>query len=508
MALPSPSSVLAVVSAFERAIKDSGSTDICQRTLEAIEAFRGALADEFEVAEGACNRKHYRTLEEVAEHRRLQKAFRYQEGKAESLRAALAQAKAKKVSGEISPIWFVRVGLSDPNLSARQLRELCRNFIDDEHPISATRIGATRDAFAEILKMLRSDQVSKSVAATANMHNGQTVPIFVCHQHDEAEMRFKSYGRVEPALVAALGRTVEPFSRARTSKVQNDLIQLKFVDQSKKRIELEWLSEISCLELKDVPTIATALVTSCRSVLDAIVAGLRMHPGRPRQVRVIHLLVGDAVGTNEAAAKRALAYFKSGRHGLPVKYSLVVFRCSGHQCNLVVLVVIAESLVSKPIQNNGLCGTCVRLYKYLMPSCLFQFEAALRNYVVSNVTLCHDVDSHEAATFQQEANKLFALYGDGVLPPDLRKMYNRNLKKPEHLVSDTRTIEEIRAAFYDVLYRRRFIIDETPVVTRMFTFTDCCWALLRLDLLGLPCELFSIHSMKMSDEGSKRLRRV
>ena len=281
MALPSPSSALALISAFELAVEESGNTCFCPRTLEAIESFRKAVAEEFEITEKTgTNVKRYKPLEETAEHRRLKKALRYQRGKVESLDARLADAHADKVGGEILPIWFVRVGLSNPNLSARQLRDLCRNFtLDGEYPISGTYIGATRDAFAEVLKLLRSDQISKSLAATAHTRNGLTVPIFVCHQHDEAEMRFKSYGRVEPTLTAALGRSLEPFSRARTSKVQNDLMTIRFSDQFKRIVELEWLGDISCLEQKDAPSIATALVTSFRHVLNSLVCGLRLHPG-------------------------------------------------------------------------------------------------------------------------------------------------------------------------------------------------------------------------------------
>ena len=505
--IPAPTRALNAVAAFERAIRVSGRAELFPRTLEAIGQLQACVDDEFDVLNSSCRR--YRSAEEVAQHKRLRAALAYQHERAKLRAAELAEACAPKSRGEVPSIWFVRVGLSNPLVSSSQMREFCRNLtLDGERPISRTYIGAARDAFAEILKKLRSEQVAKSIADAPAGRSDTVGPIFICHLHDEASMRFKSYGRVEPGMVAALGRTVEPFSRGRVSKVQDDLIHVRFQDRTGRTVDLEWFSELQALETKDARTIATALTSACGATLDAVAAGLQLHPSCPTRARVVHILVGDAIGTNEAAAKRMLAYFKSARHRLPIDYSLVVFRCAAHQCNLVVLVAIAESLVSKPADANALCGTCVRLYKYLMVLCLPQFEAALRRYVVDNVTLHEDSDSLETREFQRQSQKIAALYGELVLPDRLLAMYNRDMKRPQHIHDGGLTIEETRAAFYDVIYRCLFIVDEKPVSTRMFTFTDCCWALLRFVLLGIPLDVFSVDTLKLSDDGSKRLKAV
>ena len=108
----------------------------------------------------------------------------------------------------------------------------------------------------------------------------------------------------------------------------------------------------------------------------------------PALIWFIHLLVGDGVATNEAAAKILKSWFQ--RDPLPdgLVYLLMNVKCANHQANLVVGSVVAgraalvgtnvcsgfgsapwHSRVDKHLSTsaaNHVCGTIVRMFKYLV----------------------------------------------------------------------------------------------------------------------------------------------
>ena len=77
---------------------------------------------------------------------------------------------------------------------------------------------------------------------------------------------------------------------------------------------------------------------------------------------MVHILVGDGVATNEAAARRLLTDMKD--EGI-VQYNLLLWHCSAHQSNLVCHVAICGELVKDPAKSNRLCACASRLYKHL-----------------------------------------------------------------------------------------------------------------------------------------------
>ncbi len=84
-------------------------------------------------------------------------------------------------------------------------------------------------------------------------------------------------------------------------------------------------------------------------------------------IRVVHILVGDGINTNQNAARRMLCSWTEAFEGRErLDHSIVVVNCASHQSNLVVMTAICGGLVRDLVECNALCGTCVRLCKYLL----------------------------------------------------------------------------------------------------------------------------------------------
>ncbi len=118
-------------------------------------------------------------------------------------------------------------------------------------------------------------------------------------------------------------------------------------------------------------------------------------------LRFVHMLVGDGVNTNENSAKRVLQRCLVNLQKNNIEYRLLVWKCSSHQSNLVVMVAIVGCLMTNVLDSNVLCATLSRLYKYLTPAYLDEFTASLRDLVVSSFTMCHDFRSDETERCQE-----------------------------------------------------------------------------------------------------------
>ena len=119
-----------------------------------------------------------------------------------------------------------------------------------------------------------------------------------------------------------------------------------------------------------------------------------------------------------------------------------------------------------------------------MPAYLGQFESRLLQYVVGSVSSYHlgldPAMDAETERMRQCTSKLHVLYGEVVLPVDLTALYNRGLCAPEFVCEPGTDIKGVRSVFYALLHRMVLKIEEHPVVTRFFTFSECCWCLLRM----------------------------
>ena len=231
---------------------------------------------------------------------------------------------------------------------------------------------------AELLKTMNRSLVGSlaSPAAFEDEHAQQKLVVFVPHIHDEASMRLRSYVVANDAgTVGPLPNAVVqyPLSKARTSKIQNNVVHVSMTDH-----DVRWLEELQALATKDAPTIATAIITVIQNVITAVCAN-RRESGGP--VRILHCVTGDGISTNEAAMKRVLAHFTLKQPSHQYQYSLLVWRCASHQSNLIVAVAICRKVCPRPEKRNSMCCNCSRLYKYLMADYCEDFVKHLRAFV-------------------------------------------------------------------------------------------------------------------------------
>lgn len=96
----------------------------------------------------------------------------------------------------------------------------------------------------------------------------------------------------------------------------------------------------------------------------------------------------------------------------------------------------------------------------------------------------------------------------GVLPPKLLKLLNRDLRAFEHLSERGVDQASIRADVFQLLYRLILRIASKPIVTRFFLFTECIFALVLMDLLQIPKHIFEVCQSRPREQNIKRLQRV
>ena len=132
--------------------------------------------------------------------------------------------------------------------------------------------------------------------------------IVLAHMHDEASLRL----RCSPVADA------EAPSRARSSKVMQHSAMLHFAGQE----PLRWYEDLHPLADKRAPTLATSLRKVLVPVAETVGAVVDRQQAGQRPW-MVHILIGDGVPTNEAAAKvgahttRADSFsFGQGRRGI------------------------------------------------------------------------------------------------------------------------------------------------------------------------------------------------
>ena len=312
-------------------------------SLAAISSLQGALREEFDVNHRASTKDG---------RRQLQNTVQYQKRRRQQAEDMLKMALAGKVSNRIQNIWFIRAGLSDPSIPAVALEQLCASFPESEtQAIGKTYVGTVRGAFAEVIKQLAKNTLLRLIAFLPASFGSESSTLFVAHIHDEASMRLRSYDGSLP------GRII----RARSSQVQNSCVTM-FANLAR----VEWPTELQPLGQKTGATIAKCIIT----IMDGILRDISNASGMPwKCARVLHVLTGDGVNTNENASKRVLNYFlrhTSWGH-LILRYRMVVIRCASHQANLVVLAAICGGLPENAVEMNAVCANCNLLFKHLMP---------------------------------------------------------------------------------------------------------------------------------------------
>ncbi len=447
----------------------------------ALTAAASQVADSFDVLPKENSGK-------IGSVRKMQVQRAYFKRKAEKLQKQLHQYSGKKSHGFLNRMWLVRVGLQDPTVPARSLEQFCREFHDVEvSTISATTIASSRDAFCELIKLQMGRVVADAIGQMSGSVENVSLPLVLCHLHDEAALRLRSFD-------ASLGQRR---IRSRSSKIQNNVLRMHIG-----RDAFEILTDLQPLLKKDGPSIAQALIDTVAEVLKHVEEATVKEQS---EIRLLHVLTGDGVPTNLAAARFLLGHFQrlTALGGTKFVYFLIPHVCASHQANLAVSMAIT---ICSPDSPDVLPANCSRLFKYLIPDYIEEFSAALRRYVEQNLSfLKGDPATCVPQAQQTRRQNLYDLYGDAVLPSEWLNFFNFDLGSLCHISADDRCLEDLRRTGFDLLHKYVMKIEEKPVVTRFFLFAPCIEGLLRLKLCQIPPEVFELSMTRPQERNQKRL---
>ncbi|CAE7261612.1 unnamed protein product [Symbiodinium microadriaticum] len=412
-----------------------------------------------------------------------------------ALKADLQSSLGARVGCRLHKMWFVRCGLSDPNIPPRTLEQFCREFHGEEiSAISHTSITKARNAFVELIKVANNDLASTMVATLPAVGGGgDSAPVVLSHVHDEACLRLRSFD-------AELGGVLH---RARSSKVQNDSLQL-FLNGNDNQVEM--FSELQPLLNKTGATLGQALINSVAASLECFKTVAETPWSR---LRFFHLLTGDGINTNQLASRYVLAHYGKMKTLGEKRFSyfLIPHVCSSHQANLAVATAIAGSTKH---DKDEIVAACSRFFKHLLHDYTEEFALALKNYVEKEVKFARGNPMDDAcvpAVHRQEALDLRSLYGEHVLPDDLLRFFNYRLSDRTHVADADMSIEHVRSEAFRLLQKHILKVEEKPVVTRFFLFGPCVNLLLTLKLLGLPLSLFQLSFTRPQLQNGKRLQK-
>ena len=316
----------------------------------------------------------------------------------DQLRAKLAKQTTAKTCGEnkISPEWIVKIFLSEPGQNARGLTKAFRDIVGlDANTVSRPTIDKVRGAWVEfykkIMMKLAADRVAATLAA-ANIERVAFAFVILMQVQDEAELRFRS-GELQDLLGI--------HSRGRASKVQQHVVTL-----ITKHGALELPTEMEALGDKTALTLCTSFERLVRSIVDGVfpATGVGAVPqasvaGRPpAEVWLLHVLVGDGIGTNEAAAKRLWACIKERGLGPRVRYLLMVIVCGTHQSGLVAKSAVtgrAAAAAARGKLHEDIAGVTVRLFKFLVNDYFDTFVFFIHEWIFRDLQILqpHEVDA-------------------------------------------------------------------------------------------------------------------
>ena len=247
--------------------------------------------------------------------------------------------RGERVDGRIANVWFVRAGLGDPTLADRSVSRFLRSlYLGDKcFGVSATTVARAKDAFAElVVKFNRLTLRDLSAKYSDFTQYPIRQSLFVVHLHDEASFRVRS------SLAAAANDDdvdmsgVRLVNRSASSKVQNHCVTLSIGGE-----RIEWLAELQAMERKDASTIAKTLQSVAHEIIAQVLEGVGSvspHLATPSKPRVLHLLTGDGIGTNQAATRRLLKHIIDSLSASGVDYYVAMWTCASHVVSIIVQV--------------------------------------------------------------------------------------------------------------------------------------------------------------------------
>ena len=432
----------------------------------------------------------------------------------------------------VTPFFKAKIALSVPVVSARGFAQSWKDFFgEDSTCLGRSAIDRIRDAFAEIsTEMLWGEARLEIAALTAAAAPAAAAvapdlaaalapappaaagpPIVhscaLLHIHDEAALRLRSFADAD---VQARGPT-----RSRTSKVQQHALWL-YPDAT---CGCPLPCDLHALADKTAKTIATSIDGVMRSAADLATGGFGSAVTDASQGWFIHVLVGDGIFTNEAAARMVLARAEASPLAPGLKYFLMLVRCANHQANLAIDSAVegnaalcgalqtaaagasadpaaarvraggltAASRASAP--HRSVCANIVRLFKYLISDYYSEFYSALQQLVL-RLEVSADVEDCSANKWAG----LRTLYGEDALPEKLLNLLNAGCDRwvSRGAAKDS---DGIRAELLEVLRKYLLVVDEHPTLTRMFTFRVLVDRCLLFSFLGIVKDVVKLTTV-------------
>ena len=239
--------------------------------------------------------------------------------------------ETKTAMGRLTKEWILRVFLASPHASSRAIADSFHLVVGlDATTVSRTSIGRIKAAWVEMFVRMVKSKTRDTVAAhlrSCSMARQPFLLVTLVHVQDEADMRLRS-GDARDAKLP---------TRGRASKVQLHVLRLAVGHH-----EREIPTELEALGDKSASTLATSLERLMRNTIRDILPQVdhneaeRTLLGRvpEPEIWVTHVLIGDAIPTNDAAARVLWAAVKEHPLGQRIKYFLAVMKCMTHQTGL------------------------------------------------------------------------------------------------------------------------------------------------------------------------------
>ena len=241
-----------------------------------------------------------------------------------------SHTESKNSMNRLTKEWILRVFLASPHASSRAIADSFHQVVGlDATTVSRTSIGKIKAAWVDMFVSMVKSKIRDTVAAhlrSCSMARRPFLPVTLVHVQDEADMRLRS-GDARDAKLP---------TRGRASKVQLHVLRLAVGHH-----EREIPTELEALGDKTASTLATSLERLMRNTIrdtfpevDLNLAE-RTRLGRvPPEIWLTHWLIGDAIPTNDAAARVLWASVQENPLGQPIRYFLGVIRCMTHQTGL------------------------------------------------------------------------------------------------------------------------------------------------------------------------------
>ena len=395
----------------ERTVTPLAATGGENRTCVALQQLKEAVAEDIKdrTLRQLPRLRPRRSMPIVKEVKRWQQRYRRAEARILKLKTELSKHIESKTNNRIDEEWIVRVITCAPHQSARSLADAFALAAgSDANMISRPSIRTTKDAWLEMYSIMVVKHIGLKIASHMAASNSNTlVCLHLVHVQDEAELRMLSTDSRD-------GPTVP--RRGRTSKIQLNVLHAWIRDT-----KFDVPTDLVPLANKQASTLATCFEDLLRKLCSDIAATVAATGGElPRMMGkpwVIHIMIGDGIQTNEAAAKMQMRIFH--QQALPTFiYLLLLIKCGNHQTALSarygVIGDAAKAATGAEVDPEVVTATAVRLYKYAIRDYYEDFVNSVRMWAHASI----EVLPKELSS-QPPAANLQTLYTERVVPPNL-----------------------------------------------------------------------------------------